>query len=379
MYKGKVFLTGPRAEGLIALEETGYIKEATLQELLARYPDLLPGDQIDPESPRRWLLVSREIGIPGDVDETGRWSLDHLFLDQDGIPTFVECKRASDTRARREVVAQMLDYASNGVEYWDVNRIRQSAAETSQQSGMPLDDQVASLIGGDTDPSAIDAFWSRVAINLRAKKVRLVFVADTIPKELRRLVEFLNEEMTNVEVLAVEVKRYAANDTETHQALVPRVIGATEAARAAKSGEGRRRFTTPDEFFAKCTPDAQDFFRQVILQAEEGGYTIYWGEVGFSVRAPIAKDGRLASFVYCYPPDKFQFHFHNEALLSRDPSSPLRRELEGLEVFAKRGEYTLAAQVSETGPTRLAEVYALILSRIETFLKQLSTTQQEGD
>jgi hypothetical protein len=80
-------LTGPRAEGLIALEETGYVKEATLQELLGRYPDLLPGDQIGPENPRRWLPVSREMGIPGDVDETGRWSLDHLFLDQDGIPT----------------------------------------------------------------------------------------------------------------------------------------------------------------------------------------------------------------------------------------------------------------------------------------------------
>jgi len=49
-----------------------------------------------------------------------RWDLadgvlDHLLLDQDGIPTFVECKRASDTRIRREVVAQMLDYAATAL------------------------------------------------------------------------------------------------------------------------------------------------------------------------------------------------------------------------------------------------------------------------
>ena len=47
--------------------------------------------------------MAREFGAPGDSNEPGRWSLDHLFLDQDGIPTFVECRRAEDTRIRREV------------------------------------------------------------------------------------------------------------------------------------------------------------------------------------------------------------------------------------------------------------------------------------
>jgi len=40
-------------------------------------------------------------------------SLDHLFLDEAGVPTLVEVKRSSDTRARREMVAQMLDYFNN--------------------------------------------------------------------------------------------------------------------------------------------------------------------------------------------------------------------------------------------------------------------------
>ena len=56
--------------------------------------------------------------------DQNRWSLDHLFLDQEGIPTFVECKRSTDTRARREVVAQMLDYAANGLQYWSMERIQ---------------------------------------------------------------------------------------------------------------------------------------------------------------------------------------------------------------------------------------------------------------
>jgi hypothetical protein len=41
------------------------------------------------------------------------------FVDQDAVPTFVEVKRSSDTRLRREVVGQMLDYAANASAHWD--------------------------------------------------------------------------------------------------------------------------------------------------------------------------------------------------------------------------------------------------------------------
>ena len=40
------------------------------------------------------------------------------------MPTLVEVKRSDDTRIRREVVGQMLDYAANGVVYWPAERLR---------------------------------------------------------------------------------------------------------------------------------------------------------------------------------------------------------------------------------------------------------------
>jgi hypothetical protein len=40
--------------------------------------------------------VTREAGVPDGDDASDRWSLDHLFLDQDGVPTLVEVKRSSD-------------------------------------------------------------------------------------------------------------------------------------------------------------------------------------------------------------------------------------------------------------------------------------------
>src|SRR6516164_6252957 len=103
---------------LVPMAPAQFASEDDFQSLLAKFPELLSGDQIDPAVPRRWLLVKREKSIPDDEDGAGRWSLDHLFLDQDGIPTLVEVKRQSDARLRREVVGQMLDYAANCTAFW---------------------------------------------------------------------------------------------------------------------------------------------------------------------------------------------------------------------------------------------------------------------
>lgn len=60
----------------------------------------------------------------------------------------------------------------------------------------------------------------------------MVFVSDEIPRELRRVVEFLNGQMNPAEVIAIEVKQYVGADgTKT---LVPRVIGQTAEVEARK-------------------------------------------------------------------------------------------------------------------------------------------------
>ena len=123
---GRIYLLNDDSQ-LTSMDEAPYDSENLLQEMLARYPDLLAGEQINSEVPRRWLLVMREMAVPDEEDGAARWSIDHLFLDQDAVPTLIEVKRSSDTRIRREVVGQMLDYAANAVAYWPVEEIRQAA------------------------------------------------------------------------------------------------------------------------------------------------------------------------------------------------------------------------------------------------------------
>lgn len=81
-----------------------------------------------------------------------------------------------------------------------------------------------------------DAFWQHAKTNLQAGRVRLLFVADDIPPELRRVVEFLNAQMDPAEVLAIEIKQYVGHQLTT---LVPRVVGQTAEARQKRSSVGR--------------------------------------------------------------------------------------------------------------------------------------------
>lgn len=227
---GKVFVI-TKEEKISMVQETPYDSEDVLQQRLANYPDLLAGDQISPEEPRRWLHISREMGVPGEEDTVDRWSLDHLFVDQDGVPTLVECKRASDTRLRRQVVAQMLDYAANATEYWPLDKLRQCAAETALQRGTDLDTEIQHLVQSE-EPDAIELFWQNVEENLRTGRIRLLFVSETIPRELRRVVEFLNEHMQDTEVWAIEVKQYVGDVEECGgelKVMASRVLGLTEA------------------------------------------------------------------------------------------------------------------------------------------------------
>jgi hypothetical protein len=231
MSGGMFLLTG---EKLVEMREQAYDSEDLLQRWLAKYPNLLAGGDQLAGSPRRWLLVKREAGIPDREAGGSRWSLDHLFLDQEAVPTLVEVKRSDDTRIRREVVGQMLDYAANGVVYWPAERLRADFEARCATEGKDAEEVFRESLGDDLE---LERFWDEVEQHLRSGRIRLVFVSDVLPPALRRVIEFLNERMSPTEVVGVEIKQYVGQDDLT--TLVPRVVGQTEQARTQKIGGSR--------------------------------------------------------------------------------------------------------------------------------------------
>lgn len=274
---GGIFLIQDQGD-LIELAEQPYEAEGVLQLLLAEHPNILAGDQVNPTAPRRWLLIAREAAIPGEEGGAGRWALDHLFLDQDAIPTLVEVKRSSDTRTRREVVGQMLDYAANAVVYWPVDAIRAQFEATCLLAGRDPDATVAGFLESSEET---EAFWQTAKRNLQAGRLRLVFVADAIPAELRRIVEFLNGQMDPAEVIAVEVRQFVGHGV---RALVPQVVGQTAAAQQAKAGvraAGQRQWDEPSFFTdLETRRGSQDaaVARHILAWARDAQLRIWWGK-----------------------------------------------------------------------------------------------------
>lgn len=199
------FMSGDRAVGM---SEHRYDSEDILQKIIADNPGLLLRDADPDES--RLMLVDREFEVAEGDDSSNAYYLDHLLVDQSGVPVLVEVKRSTDTRTRREVVAQMLDYASR-VSTWDADEMRELFRQNND------DPEIREAY--DTDE-----FWMQVANCLKAERVKLVFAADRIPSTLKTLIAFMDRNMEGIEVYGVELRQYK---TEEATMLTSSVVGET--------------------------------------------------------------------------------------------------------------------------------------------------------
>lgn len=192
--------------------------EAVLQGLIQSFPSVLDGAQFPGAVPRQWVLVAREMPVP-DGDGSDRWSLDHLLLDQDSVPTLIEVKRRRDGRSRREVIGQMFDYAANGSSYWPIETLK-ACFEKTCGGVTEATKRLSEFLQDEQEP---ERFWETVERNLRSGRVRLIFLLDEVPSELLRIIEFLGQHFkTEVEVYAVEVRQFIG---DTGRLLSTRVLG----------------------------------------------------------------------------------------------------------------------------------------------------------
>ncbi len=118
-----------------------------------------------------------------------------------------------------------------------------------------------------------------VKSNLERGKLRLLFVADEIPFELKTMVEFLNENMNDIEVLAVEIKQYSGGDNKT---LVPRVIGQTSKTEIKKDGQKSTRQWDEQQFMSdlenRLGTEVRTVAEKLLRWAENRKLGIWWGK-----------------------------------------------------------------------------------------------------
>ena len=203
----------------------GKTLEDALQTLIARHPEVIPGGMIGPESddPHRFVLLRREMPVGG-------WSLDLLLVDQRGVLTLVEAKLIKNPESRRDVIGQIMEYAANAVERWADGQARTAASEFWAKQNEDIDEIMRRFLGEGVD---LEGFWALVEENLKGGRIRLIIAGDSIRPEVRRIIEYLNAEMTNAEIYGLELQCYGTDQDSL--VLVPRLIGQTQAVLDRKS------------------------------------------------------------------------------------------------------------------------------------------------
>lgn len=193
----------PFARISLAGRESDY-DEKWLQRLLFENPSLLPIAEID-NGAREFVPICRELSIP---KAGGAVFLDIFGVTPEGHPVLVECKLWRNPQARREVIAQVLEYAGlmRRWSYGDLAaRIR---GPNPRASANPLYARVAEVFPGTDEASFVD----RVSDALRTGDFVLIIAGDGIRSDVRAIVDQLTTSSGLTATLAlVEFQLWRSN------------------------------------------------------------------------------------------------------------------------------------------------------------------------
>jgi hypothetical protein len=170
-------------------------------------------------------------------------------------------------------------------------------------------------------------------VNLQAGRIRLVFVADEIPPELRRVVEFLNNQMDPAEVIAVEIRQYVGGG---FRGLIPRVLGQTEqGSRKKSSAIGARQSQWNEERLLaelerRSGGKEAAIARRILDWAYSIGAAMWWGSGAHSGSVYVAPQGLGAKAwpfaIWTYA--KIEIPFQGIMRVPEFSSEQRRRELQ---------------------------------------------------
>lgn len=165
--------------------QEGRYKEAWLQRLIMRHPSLLPIDQIEPGF-NPLMPVCLELPV-----RSG--SLDLLFVTPRGDLALIECKLWRNPQARREVVAQIIDYAKD-LSNWTYEDLEHAISRTKSldPSGSVTPRSLYDLACAENELDEA-SFHDAVSRNLKRGRFLLLIVGDGIREGVEAMAEFLQQ------------------------------------------------------------------------------------------------------------------------------------------------------------------------------------------
>lgn len=192
----------------------GQYNEDWLQELLQSYPNLLPVNEFEsmfsPITP-----IGREI-------PTTSGPIDNLFISEQGCLVIVETKLWRNPEAKREVLAQVIDYAAE-VSKWSFAELDEKARKYCHKGVIDI---LQSGFDADTEEVPTE---NMIAKNLRLGRFLILIVSDHIRSSLVDMLTYVNRYphlATNVGL--VELQCYQTPSSQGEIMIVPSIVAKTE-------------------------------------------------------------------------------------------------------------------------------------------------------
>lgn len=308
-----LIVQGREATRLVRLPFTERrFNEAWLQALLYEHPTLIPVEEIEPVfGPLR--PVAREL-------PTGVGAVDLVYVNPDGFLTVVETKLWRNPEARREVVAQLIDYAK-AMAGWSYERLAEAVRGKTSMSA-PRDPLIAAVADGEDDEEGFDKrrFIDAVARNLRAGRFLLLVVGDGIQEGVEEMAEFLARTPQLAFTLAlVEIALFHPLGQKEPLFVQPRVVARTrEVVRAiveirssvapgdvavtlpSESAGPRARTITEHEYEGRLQetagPEAVAFVQSLLALADPHRLEVKWSARGPALRYIHDETGHVFKF-----------------------------------------------------------------------------------
>lgn len=162
-----------------------YSAESELEKVLQDNPALLVGQD---EPPLAFVASQYHIGGAGIADL--------FYVDGEGLPVLVEVKLARNPQSRREVIAQVFDYAASLAER-TVDEVDSDVSGAVEKALREFSD----------DEGQFKVRWQGLGANLRAGSVRVIVAVDMESEDLSRIIGFINDH-SDLDVRLVVIEKY---------------------------------------------------------------------------------------------------------------------------------------------------------------------------
>jgi hypothetical protein len=275
------------------------IDERWVQDVIQKQPNSLPASYFDVRYDK---LIS--VGYEVELDDG---YIDNLLVTPQGDLVIVETKLWRNPEARRQVIAQITDYAKSLMN-WSFDEFNQAAKEYSNaflQKELGIVDLVMISVP-DVDGKI---FHDNLERNLSQGKMLLLVVGDGIRENVEGLVEFF-QNFTNIQFTLglIELKVYQL--TETQRLIVPDILFKTKEIQRAivsiheslrgkinvdvdhslevQSQKKKNKTISPEEYFRLLKQNVGDeavvFAKKVMDEFSAKGLKVEWRTNSFIVR-----------------------------------------------------------------------------------------------